>query len=49
MHPDTTIQLATIHQDELRRAATHHRRTATTRRLPTRWARRTIPERGSRS
>jgi hypothetical protein len=49
MQPDTTMQLTTIHQDELRRTATHHRRTATSRRLPTRWLRRTTPERGSRS
>jgi hypothetical protein len=33
MHPDTTTQLATIHQDDLRRAATHHRVATRARRL----------------
>jgi hypothetical protein len=49
MHLDTTIRLASIRQDELRHAASHHRATTTARRPRTRWGRRTHREQGARS
>lgn len=46
MHPDSTMQLAAIRQDELRQSASPHRAPSARRRsrIRTRWARRTIRE-----
>jgi hypothetical protein len=49
MQPDTTMQLATIRQDELLQTATRRRATSADDRPRTRWGRRAHRGQGARS